>query len=58
METIHLVVSFTALIVRFLTKRFIGDYEANTGRICIILTVHAHIISVISHCKNVEIATH
>ncbi|XP_026545540.1 ras-like protein family member 11A-like [Notechis scutatus] len=21
----------TALIVRFLTKRFIGDYEANTG---------------------------
>lgn len=56
METIHLVVSFTALIVRFLTKRFIGDYEANTGRICIILTVHTHIISVISHCKNV--ATH
>lgn len=22
---------FAALIVRFLTKRFIGDYEANTG---------------------------
>uniref|UniRef100_A0A8C0EBT6 small monomeric GTPase n=1 Tax=Bubo bubo TaxID=30461 RepID=A0A8C0EBT6_BUBBB len=22
---------FTALVVRFLTKRFIGDYEANTG---------------------------
>lgn len=22
---------FLALIVRFLTKRFIGDYEANTG---------------------------
>lgn len=23
---------FSALIVRFLTKRFIGDYEANTGK--------------------------
>lgn len=25
---------FAALVVRFLTKRFIGDYEANTGEFC------------------------
>jgi hypothetical protein len=27
--------AISALIVRFLTKRFIGDYEANTGKIFI-----------------------
>lgn len=25
---------FAALVVRFLTRRFIGDYEANTGEFC------------------------
>ena len=27
----HLLCSISALVVRFLTKRFIGDYERNAG---------------------------